>query len=121
MIVRTYGRRNRGLTRTFSDSLNDDVSDSPPLSQETVPSQDIYSFPFNSQDSSSFWPSSQEFNDDDYKNHITTVKTTQSNFDFGDSRNGVVRRSKKQKQRPSKKEVGYSDRKSTRLNSSHRP
>ncbi|XP_022715911.1 uncharacterized protein LOC111275068 isoform X1 [Durio zibethinus] len=108
MIVRTYGRRNRGLTRTFSDSLNDDVSDSPPLSQETVPSQDIYSFPFTTHESSSFWPSSQEFNDDDYKNQVTTVKTTQSNFDFDDSRNGVVRRSKKQKQIQSKKEVGYS-------------
>ncbi|XWS12679.1 hypothetical protein CRYUN_Cryun37aG0110900 [Craigia yunnanensis] len=108
MIVRTYGRRNRDLTRTFSDSLNDNVSDSPPLSQEMVPSQDIYSFPFTTQESSSFWPSSQEFNADDYKNHITTVKTTQSNFDFDDSRNGVVRRSKKQKQSPSKKEVGYS-------------
>ncbi|XWS19572.1 hypothetical protein CRYUN_Cryun31cG0027100 [Craigia yunnanensis] len=108
MIVRTYGRRNRGLTRTFSDSLNDDISDFSPLSQETVPSQDIYSFPFTTQESSSFWPSSQEFNDEDYKNHVTTVKTTQSNFDFDDSRNGVVRRSKKQKQNQSKKEVGYS-------------
>ncbi|XP_022723242.1 uncharacterized protein LOC111280291 isoform X2 [Durio zibethinus] len=108
MIVRTYGRRNRGLTRTFSDSLNDDVSDSPPLSQETVPSEDIYSFPFTTQESSSFWPSSQEIDDGDYKNHITSVKTTQSNFDFDDSRNGVVRRSKKQKQTQSKKEVGYS-------------
>ena len=108
MIVRTYGRRSRGLTRTFSDSLNDDLSDSPPLSQETVPSQDIYSYPFTTQESSSFLPFSQEFNDDDYKNHMTTVKTTQSNFDFDDSRNGVVRKSKKQKQSQSKKEVGYS-------------
>ncbi|XWS18344.1 hypothetical protein CRYUN_Cryun32bG0035600 [Craigia yunnanensis] len=108
MIVRTYGRRNRGLTMTFSDSVNDDLSDSPLLSQETMPSQDIYSYPFTTQESSSFWPFSQEFNDDDYKNHITTVKTTQSNFDFDDSRNGVVKRSKKQKQSQSKKEVGYS-------------
>ncbi|EOY28305.1 WAPL protein, putative isoform 1 [Theobroma cacao] len=107
MIVRTYGRRNRGLTRTFSDSLDDDVSDSPPLSQETAPSQDIYSFPFTSQESSSFWPSSQEFNDDVYKNQVTTHRTT-SNFDFDDSRNGVVRRSKKQKKNQSKTEVGYS-------------
>ncbi|XVE51303.1 hypothetical protein DITRI_Ditri02bG0029400 [Diplodiscus trichospermus] len=108
MIVRTYGRRNRGLTRTFSDSLNDDVSDSPPLSQETVPPQDIYSFPLSTQESSSFWPSSQEFNDDDYKNQVTTVKTTRSNFEFDDSRDAVVRRSKKQKQSQSKKEGGYS-------------
>ncbi|XVF25834.1 hypothetical protein REPUB_Repub13aG0247900 [Reevesia pubescens] len=111
MIVRTYGRRNRDLTRTFSDSLSDDVSDSPPPSQETLPSsQDIFSFPFNTQESSSFWPSSQEFNEEDdvYKNQLTNVKTTtQSNFDLDDSRNGVVRRSKKQKQSQSKKEVGY--------------
>ncbi|XVF87517.1 hypothetical protein PTKIN_Ptkin18bG0126300 [Pterospermum kingtungense] len=110
MIVRTYGRRNRGLTRTFSDSLNDDDSDSPPLSQETVPSQDIYNFPFLSQESSSFWPSSQEFNDDDNKSRAATVKTTtRSDFDFDDdSGNGVVRRSKKQrKQSQSKKEVGF--------------
>ncbi|XVF40534.1 hypothetical protein PTKIN_Ptkin01aG0121300 [Pterospermum kingtungense] len=109
MIVRTYGRRNRDLTRTLSDSLSDDVSDSPPLSQETVPSQDIYSFPFATQESSSFWPSSQELNDDVSKNHVTSVKTTPSNFDFDDSRNGVVRRSKKRKkQRHSEKEVSYS-------------
>ncbi|XVF27668.1 hypothetical protein REPUB_Repub14bG0128500 [Reevesia pubescens] len=114
MIVRTYGRRKRGLTGTFSDSSNADVSDSLPLSQETLPSQDIYNFPFTTQESSSFWPSSQEFNDDDtdYKNQqLTTAKTTQSNFDFDDSKNDVViRRSKKQKQNQSKKEkeVGYS-------------
>ncbi|MBA0723295.1 hypothetical protein Golax_003884 [Gossypium laxum] len=110
MIVRTYGRRNRGLTRTFSDSLNDDVSDSPPLSQETLPSQDIYDFPFTTtQESSSLWPSSQEFIDDDYKNKIkASVKPTQRSFEFEDPRNGVVRRSKKQKQNQSKNEVGYS-------------
>ncbi|MBA0789365.1 hypothetical protein Gotri_025691 [Gossypium trilobum] len=110
MIVRTYGRRNRGLTRTFSDSLNDDVSDSPPLSQETLPSQDIYDFPFTTtQESSSLWPSSQEFIDDDYKNKIkASVKPTQRSFELEDPRNGVVRRSKKQKQNQSKNEVGYS-------------
>ncbi|XP_022720491.1 uncharacterized protein LOC111278193 isoform X2 [Durio zibethinus] len=108
MIVRSYGRRSRGLTRTFSDSLNDDVSDSPPLSQETVLSQDTYSFPFTTQESSCFWPSSQEFDDEDYKNQVTTVKTTQINFDFDDSRNGEMRRSKKQKQSQSEKEVRYS-------------
>ncbi|TYJ30541.1 hypothetical protein E1A91_A06G137300v1 [Gossypium mustelinum] len=110
MIVRTYGRRNRGLTRTFSDSLDDDVSDSPPLSQETLPSQDIYDFPFTTtQESSSLWPSSQEFIDDDYKNQIkASVKPTQRCFEFEDPRNGDVRRSKKQKQNQSKNEVGYS-------------
>ncbi|KAK8479252.1 hypothetical protein V6N13_078236 [Hibiscus sabdariffa] len=112
MIVRTYGRRSRGLTRTFSDSLDDDVSDSLPLSQETVPSQDIYDFPLTAtQESSSLWPSSQEFNDNGYKNKTkTSVKTTatQRIFEFDDSRNDVPRRSKKQKQGQSKKEAGYS-------------
>ncbi|GMI72811.1 Wings apart-like protein 1 [Hibiscus trionum] len=112
MIVRTYGRRSRGLSRTLSDSLDDDVSDSLPLSQETVPSQDIYDFPLTAtQESSSLWPSSQEFNDNGYKNQTkTSVKTTatQRIFEFDDSRNDAVRRSKKQKQSQSKKDVGYS-------------
>ncbi|KAL6991034.1 hypothetical protein U1Q18_009157 [Sarracenia purpurea var. burkii] len=53
MIVRTYGRRNRGLTRGYSGSGDEDVvSDGfgESLSQEG--SQDIYSFAFSSQDSS---------------------------------------------------------------------
>ncbi|CAK7350627.1 unnamed protein product [Dovyalis caffra] len=66
MIVRTYGRRNRGggnLTRTYSDSLNDTVSDqnysfsdSFSLSQETPSNQDFFSnnFPFSSQESTSY-------------------------------------------------------------------
>ncbi|XP_039016628.1 wings apart-like protein 1 isoform X2 [Hibiscus syriacus] len=112
MIVRTYGRRSRGLTRTFSGSLGDDVSDSLPLSQETVPSQDIYDFPLTAtQESSSLWPSSQDFNDNGCKNQTkTSVKTTATRiiFEFDDSRNDIVRRSKKQKQSQSKKEEGYS-------------
>ncbi|KAL3345345.1 hypothetical protein AABB24_024354 [Solanum stoloniferum] len=49
MIVRTYGRRSRSMSRSYSESgLNDDVSDHT-LSQEN--SQDIYSFGFSSQDS----------------------------------------------------------------------
>ncbi|XP_038995169.1 wings apart-like protein 1 [Hibiscus syriacus] len=112
MIVRTYGRRRRGLTRTFSDSLDDDVSDSLPLSHETVPSQDIYDFPLTAtQESSSLWSSSQEFDDNGCKNRTkTSVRTTATrrNFEFDDSRNDVVRRSKKQKQSQSKKEDGYS-------------
>ncbi|XP_059292098.1 wings apart-like protein 2 [Lycium ferocissimum] len=44
MIVRTYGRRSRSMSRSYSESgLNDNVS------QEN--SQDIYSFGFSSQDS----------------------------------------------------------------------
>ncbi|CAN4084026.1 unnamed protein product [Withania somnifera] len=44
MIVRTYGRRSRSMSRSYSESgLNDDVS--------LENSQDIYSFGFSSQDS----------------------------------------------------------------------
>ncbi|KAL1365120.1 hypothetical protein HN51_013212 [Arachis hypogaea] len=56
MIVRTYGRRNRPLSRTCSaSSLNDDVLD--PLSQESSQNHDnnIYGFAYSSQDSSSHW------------------------------------------------------------------
>ncbi|KAF7803487.1 Wings apart-like protein-like isoform A [Senna tora] len=56
MIVRTYGRRNRPISRTYSDSLNDDVSEPfrDSLSQES--SQDhLCGFAFSSQGSSSHW------------------------------------------------------------------
>ncbi|KAJ1405493.1 Wings apart-like protein, partial [Sesbania bispinosa] len=57
MIVRTYGRRNRAISRTCSgSSLNDDVSDPfgrDSLSQEHDP---LYTgFAFSSQESSSHW------------------------------------------------------------------
>ena len=58
MIVRTYGRRNRPISRTCSaSSLNDDVSDSLSLSQESSQNHDnnLYGFAFSSQDSSSHW------------------------------------------------------------------
>ncbi|CAI0468609.1 unnamed protein product [Linum tenue] len=70
MIVRTYGRR----SRSFSDSLDEDDDlaghsfggDSFSLSQES-PSQNFYDFPFPSQESSSFWPSSaSSFDPDPY-------------------------------------------------------
>ncbi|XP_061983777.1 wings apart-like protein 1 isoform X3 [Populus nigra] len=78
MIVRTYGRRNRdggSLTRTYSDSFDDDVadhnysfSDSFSLSQETTPSnQDFFShnFPFSSQESTSYSLDLDPYNFDD--------------------------------------------------------
>ncbi|GKV45847.1 hypothetical protein SLEP1_g52882 [Rubroshorea leprosula] len=91
MIVRTYGRRNRRIGRTFTDSLNDSVSDS--LSQETMPSQDLYDFPFPSQGSSSF--TSQEI-DASYEISNHNV------FDFDDEGDGAVGRSKKAKHKHSK-------------------
>ncbi|GLT82946.1 hypothetical protein SLE2022_012650 [Rubroshorea leprosula] len=96
MIVRTYGRRSRPIGRTFSDPLNHSVPDS--LSQETMPSQDLYNFPFSSQESSSLWSSSQDINGT-YKisNHDV--------FDFDDADIGAVKRSKKVKHKHGKKGV----------------
>ncbi|XP_022994335.1 uncharacterized protein LOC111490088 isoform X1 [Cucurbita maxima] len=56
MIVRTYGRRNRGLPRSFSDSSSNAIHDSfgDSLSQES--SQDpLFGIAFSSQDSSTKW------------------------------------------------------------------
>ncbi|KAH8493550.1 hypothetical protein H0E87_020347 [Populus deltoides] len=101
MIVRTYGRRNRdggSLTRTYSDSLDDDVadhnysfSDSFSLSQETTQSnQDFLShnFPFSSQESTSY-----------------SLDLDPYNFDDNPIPNGVVpRKSKKPRRSKSKSE-----------------
>ncbi|KAB1199191.1 Protein wings apart-like [Morella rubra] len=89
MIVRTYGRRNRGIPRTYSDSLNDaahDDSFKDSLSQESAPEHGIYSgFAFSSQESSSHWASDS----DPY--------SLNSRPAFDDSIDGVVRRPKKAK------------------------
>ncbi|XP_073268695.1 wings apart-like protein 2 isoform X2 [Populus alba] len=101
MIVRTYGRRNRdggNLTRTFSDSLDDDLadhnysfSDSFSLSQENTQSnQDFFShnFPFSSQESTSY-----------------SLDLDPYNFDDNPIPNGVVpRKSKKPRRSKSKSE-----------------
>ncbi|XP_011006880.1 PREDICTED: uncharacterized protein LOC105112753 [Populus euphratica] len=101
MIVRTYGRRNRdggSLTRTYSDSLDDDVadhnysfSDSFTLSQETTQSnQDFFShnFPLSSQESTSY-----------------SLDLDPYNFDDNPISNGVVpRKSKKPRRSKSKSE-----------------
>lgn len=59
MIVRTYGRRNRGIPRTYSDSLDDVVQDDSfrdSLSQEGSHSQDqLYGLNLSSQDSAPHW------------------------------------------------------------------
>ncbi|XP_065877839.1 wings apart-like protein 1 [Euphorbia lathyris] len=82
MIVRTYGRRNRGLSTTYSDS-DESFRDSFSLSQENH-CQDLYSVPFSSQESSSLWPSI----DPDPYNFNSTQDNDLSNGD-------VVRKSKK--------------------------
>ena len=101
MIVRTYGRRNRGgIARTYSDGAVNDVDDEHPfrdsLSQEApTHSQDhLYSLPFSSQDSSSHW-SASAFDFDPY-----SLDSSQPSFD--DSLDGVV--PKRKKARVGKKE-----------------
>ncbi|KAI4299360.1 hypothetical protein L6164_032827 [Bauhinia variegata] len=94
MIVRTYGRRKPTISRTYSDTLNEDdvvhdedFSFRDTLSQES--SQDPFcGFALSSQDSSSYWPS---FDSDPY-NSNSILPTT---VPFDDLCNGVPRKSKK--------------------------
>ena len=56
MIVRTYGRRNRGLPRSFSDSSSNAIHDSFGDSLSQGSSQDpLFGIAFSSQDSSTKW------------------------------------------------------------------
>lgn len=91
MIVRTYGRRNRGLTRTYSDLIDETVpensfKDSLTLSSQENPSQDFHSLPFSSQESSSHWPS---FDPDPYSFNSSQENAFSNSF--------VSRKSKKPK------------------------
>ncbi|XP_038690884.1 wings apart-like protein 1 isoform X1 [Tripterygium wilfordii] len=100
MIVRTYGRRNRGgAPGTYSDSLDGDndpsVFDS--LSQET--SQDFCSFNLLSQESSSIWSSSF---DPDLYGHCSSQRSS-SQFEDALS-NDTVRKTKRAKN--GKREAG---------------
>lgn len=99
MIVRTYGRRNRPISRTYSDSLNDDVSDTfrDSLSQES--SQDhLCGFAFSSQGSSSHWSA---FDSDPYDTNSILPATTP----FDDLCNGVSRKSKRARTGKKEREV----------------
>uniref|UniRef100_A0A9I9CF45 Wings apart-like protein C-terminal domain-containing protein n=1 Tax=Cucumis melo TaxID=3656 RepID=A0A9I9CF45_CUCME len=95
MIVRTYGRRNRGLSRTFSDSSADAIHDSftDSLSQES--SQDpLFGIAFSSQDSSTRWST---FDSEPYGTNSSqgsfSANPIRSSFD--DSLNGGHKKSKK--------------------------
>ncbi|XP_058078033.1 wings apart-like protein 1 [Magnolia sinica] len=63
MIVRTYTRRNRCISRTFSDSSFDGGVMEDSVSQESL-SQEIYPVPFSSQDSSQ-WSLDADLNGSD--------------------------------------------------------
>lgn len=89
MIVRTYGRRNRSISRAYSDDLEDDVSETfrESLSQES--SQDhLCGFAFSSQGSSSHWSA---FDSDP----CDTNSISPSRVPFNDLCNGVSRKSKR--------------------------
>ncbi|XP_023519676.1 uncharacterized protein LOC111783032 [Cucurbita pepo subsp. pepo] len=97
MIVRKYGRRNRGLPRSLSDSSNDAIHDSfgDSLSQES--SQDpLFGIAFSSQDSSSRWST---FDSEPYGTNSSqgsfSANPIRSSFD--DSLNGGKKKSKKVK------------------------
>ncbi|KAK9268097.1 hypothetical protein L1049_010536 [Liquidambar formosana] len=114
MIVRTYGRRNRGITRTYSDTtFSDDAVDDgddlfrDSLSQESP--QDIYSIPFSSQDSS-HWSS---FDSEPYGSNLSRDPLAilpplppPPPPPRGDSVNGGVRKSKKARNGKRELQVG---------------
>ncbi|KAL5839596.1 hypothetical protein ACOSQ4_012204 [Xanthoceras sorbifolium] len=114
MMVRTYGRRNRGIGRTYSDTTltaeEDDVAleedqfrDSfSSISQDTP--QDFYNFPFSSSQESSppRWSSQDNNNTSQRSNNSVPLlppgtATTTRKTHFTDSVNDVVRRPKKQR------------------------
>ncbi|KAH6790562.1 WAPL apart-like protein regulation of protein [Perilla frutescens var. frutescens] len=86
MIVRTYGRRSRGLTRSYSDV----VSESP--SQEC--SQDVYNFTFSSQDSAHcHWSDPYGF-DSSQEPRQLTILPSRTAADCGEKGGGLWKRKK---------------------------
>ncbi|KAJ9690405.1 hypothetical protein PVL29_012853 [Vitis rotundifolia] len=90
MIVRTYGRRNRGIARTYSDGLDDVVEDPYKESVSQESPHELYGLALSSQDSS-HW----SFESEPYGHNSLPPR---------DSDNGVVRKSKKA--RNGKRELG---------------
>lgn len=86
MIVRTYGRRSRGLTRSYSDV----VSDSP--SQECP--QDVYNFSFSSQDSAHcHWSDPYSF-DSSQEDRQLTILPSRVAAECGENGGGLWKRKK---------------------------
>lgn len=87
MIVRTYGRRSRGVTRGYSDV----VSESP--SQES--SQDVYDFAFSSQDSARcHWSDTYGFDSSQEPRELTVLPPRKAAGCGGDSGRGFWKRKK---------------------------
>lgn len=86
MIVRTYGRRGRGLTRSYSDV----VSESP--SQECP--DDVYNFTFSSQDSAHcHWSDPYSFTSTQEPRELTILPSRKAD-EFGDIDGGLWKRKK---------------------------
>ncbi|KAL5575456.1 hypothetical protein UlMin_017155 [Ulmus minor] len=91
MIVRTYGRRSRGISRTFSDSLNDVVHDDDPFQDSLT--QEPLALPYSSQESSSHW-SAFDFDPYGLDSSQGSLKDLRTKPSFDDS-NGGGRKAKK--------------------------
>lgn len=87
MIVRTYGRRSRGLTRGYSDV----VSESP--SQESP--EDVYDFAFSSEDSARcHWSDTYGFDSSQEARQLTVLPPRKAAACGGDSGRGSWKRKK---------------------------
>ncbi|KAL8460369.1 hypothetical protein ACS0TY_032050 [Phlomoides rotata] len=85
MIVRTYGRRGRGLTRSYSDVVSE------PTSQECP--DDVYNFAFSSQDSAHcHWSDPYSFTSTQESRELTSLPSRKA--DFGDADGGLWKRKK---------------------------
>ncbi|XP_058196758.1 wings apart-like protein 2 [Rhododendron vialii] len=96
MIVRTYGRRNRGKGGGGDD--DDDFSDGfdePILSQENP--QDVYSFAFSSQDSSHWSLNSEPYasNSSQEARELSIIPPRRHGGGYGEGEEGCFRKSKK--------------------------
>ncbi|KAF8029894.1 hypothetical protein BT93_E2344 [Corymbia citriodora subsp. variegata] len=106
MIVRTYGRRNRGISRGYSDSMDDSILDDPYRdslsSQETA--QDFYAF--SSQDSTAH---NLPYYDSDPFGQPLGVEDCLRGEEYGGGGGGggVSRKSKKPRNGESRRGKGY--------------
>ncbi|XP_030543643.1 wings apart-like protein 1 isoform X2 [Rhodamnia argentea] len=100
MIVRTYGRRNRGISRSYSGSMDDSILDpyrDSLSSQETA--QDFY--PFSSQDSTAH--NLPYYDSDPFSQPLAVEDGLRDGYGGG----GVPRKSKKPRNGESKRAKGY--------------
>ncbi|XP_010245302.1 PREDICTED: uncharacterized protein LOC104588878 [Nelumbo nucifera] len=96
MIVRTYARRNRCVSRNFSDSsFNGGVDDSYEESLPEESSQEIYSVAFSSQDSSPWSFDTDLYGLNSSQGSLSALPPRAPGPDFGSHGDGVARKLKK--------------------------